>query len=58
MTPLFRSSHKIHVRHEGYSSSMVAFIMVDETDHWQSVFVSPSLALLCRLHGSRSRGCL
>ena len=27
---------------EGYSSSMVAFIVVDDTDHWKSIFVSIS----------------
>ena len=34
---------KIYQRQdEGYSSSMVAFIVVDDTDHWKSIFVSIS----------------
>lgn len=34
---------KIYQRQdEGYSSSMVAFIIVDETDHWKTIFVTIS----------------
>ena len=34
---------KIYQRQdEHYMSSMVAFIIVDETDHWQSIFVTIS----------------
>ena len=34
---------KIYQRQdEGYTSSMVAFIVVDDTDHWKSIFVSIS----------------
>ena len=34
---------KIYQRQdETYCSSMVAFIIVDETDHWQSIFVTIS----------------
>ena len=35
---------KIYQSHEEghYTSSMVAFIMVDETDHWKTIFVTIS----------------
>ena len=34
---------KIYQRQdEGYTSSRVAFIMVDETDHWNTIFVTIS----------------
>ena len=34
---------KIYQRQEEtYCSSMVAFIIVDETDHWQTIFVTIS----------------
>ena len=34
---------KIYQRQdEGYTSSMVAFIIVDETDHWNTIFVTIS----------------
>jgi hypothetical protein len=49
---------KIYQRQdEGYTSSMVAFIVVDDTDHWKSIFVQ-SRAHRSRHDGSRSRGCL
>jgi hypothetical protein len=34
---------KIYQRQdEGYTSSMVAFIIVDDTDHWKTIFVTIS----------------